>query len=306
MPERKGEGGSSGVALVLLLVLFVLVAGGIAAMVLFSQPGGPFASGQVPAGAEASSATAGATGAAGGTGTTGATGAAPATGAAGTEGADAVGDGRISRMISSGEIRSIRLIGDSITAGFLCDGFDVYPDADVVVYSGAQGTYQETAPEVACWANDFRAYAARRGVGSFVNAGVSGFRMEFLAAEPDAWLGEGADLVVVMLGTNDACHASVEEFASYAETALAAAAEKSKELVVVCPPDNARTDASPRYGMDEIAGVLQRISSERGYTCVSLLDALVVGSADFNEDQVHPTSAGSHKLWESLKARLDL
>jgi hypothetical protein len=89
-------------------------------------------------------------------------------------------------MISSGEIRSIRLIGDSITAGLLCDGFDVYPDADVVVYSGAQGTYQETAPEVACWANDFRAYAARRGVGSFVNAGVSGFRMEFLAAEPDA------------------------------------------------------------------------------------------------------------------------
>ena len=209
-------------------------------------------------------------------------------------------------MIAAGDIKSIRLIGDSITAGWLCDGFGEYPDTDVVIYSGPQGTYNETSPQVACWANDFRAWASAHGVTSFVNAGIPGFRMEYLAQAPDAWLADGADLTVVMLGTNDACHCSVDEFRAFAATGIAAAAEKSKELVVVCPPDNARTDASPLYGMDQIASALEAVCAEQGRTCVSQLDTLKVGSSDFNEDNVHPTSAGSHKLWQALKSKLEL
>lgn len=279
------------IALVSILVLLI---GGVGAFVLLSQPGGPLAPARqqsgtttstAPAAADASSQT-----------TTSTT----------TTTADPLGNGRLAKMIAAGEIKSIRLIGDSITAGWLCDGFGEYPDTDVVIYSGPQGTYNETSPQVACWANDFRTWAASHGVTSFVNAGIPGFRMEYLAQAPDAWLADGADLTIVMLGTNDACHSSVDEFRAFAATGIAAAAEKSKELVVVCPPDNARTDASPRYGMDQIASALESVCAEQGRTCVSQLDTLKVGSSDFNEDQVHPTSAGSHKLWQALKSKLEL
>ena len=280
-------------ATIALTATLVLLAGGVAAFVLLSQPGGPLAPARSTADAGTSSQ--GAT-------TTPTT----STTTTATTTADPLGNGRLAKMIAAGDIRSIRLIGDSITAGWLCDGFGEYPDTDVVIYSGPQGTYNETSPQVACWANDFRAWATAHGVTSFVNAGIPGFRMEYLAQAPDAWLADGADLTIVMLGTNDACHCSVDEFRAFAATGIAAAAEKSKELVVVCPPDNARTDASPLYGMDQIASALEAVCTEQGRTCVSQLDTLKVGTTDFNEDNVHPTSAGSHKLWQALKSKLEL
>ena len=285
-------------ATIALTATLVLLAGGVAAFVLLSQPGGPLAPARPTADAGTSSQGATTTPT---TSTTTTTTTTPA-----TTTADPLGNGRLAKMIAAGDIRSIRLIGDSITAGWLCDGFGEYPDTDVVIYSGPQGTYNETSPQVACWANDFRAWASAHGVTSFVNAGIPGFRMEYLAQAPDAWLADGADLTVVMLGTNDACHCSVDEFRAFAATGIAAAAEKSKELVVVCPPDNARTDASPLYGMDQIASALEAVCAEQGRTCVSQLDTLTVGTADFNEDNVHPTSAGSHKLWQALKSKLEL
>ncbi len=271
-------------ATVALTATLVLLAGGVVAFVLLSQPGGPLAPARSQsAGSDTASQSASSGSAA--TSTSAAT--TPA-----TTTADPLGNGRLAKMIAAGDIRSIRLIGDSITAGWLCDGFGEYPDTDVVIYSGP--------------ANDFRAWATAHGVTSFVNAGIPGFRMEYLAQAPDAWLADGADLTVVMLGTNDACHCSVDEFRAFAATGIAAAAEKSKELVVVCPPDNARTDASPLYGMDQIASALEAVCAEQGRTCVSQLDTLKVGTTDFNEDNVHPTSAGSHKLWQALKSKLEL
>ncbi len=213
---------------------------------------------------------------------------------------------RLAGWVKAGKVSSIRVIGDSITAGYLTDGADEPSDTGVVVYEGPLGSYDETATTATCWANAFRQYAASKGIANFVNAGVSGFRMQFLAESPSSWLGEGADAIVVMLGTNDAAKEPVEEFEAYARTALAAAAQKCQHLVVVSPPNNKRTDAVNRYGMDQIDDVLAGVCAEKGYEHVSLMDALVLGSDDFNPDQVHPTSAGSLKLWEALRTRLDL
>ena len=151
-------------ATIALTATLVLLAGGVAAFVLLSQPGGPLAPARPTADAGTSSQ--GATT----TPTTSTTTTATTTPATTT--ADPLGSGRLAKMIAAGDIRSIRLIGDSITAGWLCDGFGEYPDTDVVIYSGPQGTYNETSPQVACWANDFRAWATAHGVTSFVNAGI--------------------------------------------------------------------------------------------------------------------------------------
>lgn len=209
-------------------------------------------------------------------------------------------------MIQAGEVSSIRLVGDSITAGYGCDGYDQAATTQVVAYSGSLGTYYETPESVRCWANDFREWATAHGVGTFVNAGVSGFRMQYLAEEPDAWLGDGADVIVVMLGTNDAAKEPVSSFREYAAQALAAAASKCRHLVVVSPPNNQRTDATNLYGMDQIDQALTQICEEQGYEHVSLYDVLQVGTSDFNADQCHPTTSGSDKLWAALEERLNL
>lgn len=209
-------------------------------------------------------------------------------------------------LFAAGQVSSIRVLGDSITAGYLIDGYDGYSDEGLVVYAGGEGTYRETPVDIACWTNAFRTYALEHGVGSFVNAGVSGFRMQYLAEDPDAWLGEGADVLVVMLGTNDAAKESLEDFRSYAEQALGAVEARCRHMVVVSPPNNERTDATNLYGMDQIDQVLTDLSLERGWEHISLYDVLVVGTDDFFPDQVHPTAQGSAKLWEAFGQRLDL
>ena len=130
--------------------------------------------------------------------------------------------------------------------------------------------------------------------------------MRWLAEDPDAWVLEGADVIFVMLGTNDAVYSSEDEFAADAEAALAAVAGRCVHLIVVAPPTNDRHDATNLYGPDVLERVLGDVSARNGWEFHSLLDALELGTDDFNEDQCHPTSVGSHKLWEALREQLGI
>ena len=209
-------------------------------------------------------------------------------------------------LLAAGNVSSIRVIGDSITAGYLIDDYEGYDGGETMIYSGSEGTYYEPPADIHSWTNAFRTYAAEHGVQAFVNAGVSGFRMQYLAEEPNAWLGDGASVIVVMLGTNDAAKESVEDFRVYASEGLQAAAEHCDHLIVVSPPNNERTDTENLYGMDQIDAVLTEVSAVHGWEHVSLYDVLAVGTDDFFPDEVHPTEQGSTKLWEALHARLGL
>jgi lysophospholipase L1-like esterase len=139
-----------------------------------------------------------------------------------------------------------------------------------------------------------------------VNAGVSGFKMQYLAEDPAAWLGDGADVIVVVLGTNDAARRTAEEFSADAEIGLKAAAAKCKLLIVVTPPQNRRTDATNNFDMQRADQILTSLCKMKGYVHVSLLNTLQLDTADFNDDELHPTTAGSHKLWQALKTQLAL
>ena len=213
---------------------------------------------------------------------------------------------KLADMFAKGEVKSIRVLGDSITAGLGCDGYGVDSDTGTVVYSGPQGSYQESATTVSTWANDFRSYAAQRGVTNFVNAGVSGFKMQYLAEDPAAWLGDGADVIVVVLGTNDAARRTAEEFSADAEIGLKAAAAKCKLLIVVSPPQNRRTDATNNFSMRRADQILTSLCKMKGYVHASFLNTLQLDTADFNDDELHPTTAGSHKLWAAFREQLAL
>lgn len=213
---------------------------------------------------------------------------------------------KLSELLAAQKVSSIRVIGDSQTAGYNLDGYEDESDTGIVVYEGSEGTGTEVSTKVRSWTNLFREYARDHGVTGFVNAGVSGWRMQYLAEEPNAWLDDGADVIVVMLGTNDAAKVSEEEFRDFAEQALSACDEHCEHLVVVAPPDNERTDATNLFGMDRIEAALRDLSKEHDWEFVSLYDALQVGTDDFQEDQVHPSESGSRKLWEAFRDRLQL
>ena len=210
----------------------------------------------------------------------------------------------LSRLLESGSVSSIRLIGDSITAGYGCDGYGATTER--VIYEGSYGTFWESAPEVSSWANDFRTYALGRGVPDFANAGISGAKMRWLAEDPHAWILEGADVAFVMLGTNDAVYSSAEELYDYARVGLAAEDGACGQLVVLSPPANERLDAQNLYGPEVIDQVLSEVCRKAGYAHVSLLDVIDPVGELMHDDHCHPTSEGSHALWEALRGALGL
>lgn len=208
------------------------------------------------------------------------------------------------RLLDEGSVHSIRLIGDSITAGFLCDGYG--PTTDVLIYDGPYGAFYETAPEVICWANEFRSYAESRGVADFVNAGICGAKMLWLAEDSGAWIREGADVIFVMLGTNDAVYFTADEYRTNAEEGLSAIAGTCQHMVVLAPPDNAWTQYDPCMSQQEVEQVLQELCEAHGWTFLSLLDVIELGTDMVNEDQCHPTSKGSLALWDRVAQELGL
>lgn len=216
------------------------------------------------------------------------------------------GSSPVARLFANGEVRSIRLVGDSITAGFGTDG---YEDGDltrrgVIVYDDdGELIHYESGHEARCWANELRAYANAHGVDDVVNAGINGWFMKSLAQNPAAWLGPGADVIFVALGTNDAGYYSAAEYGEDAAVALAAAANACKELVVVSPITDLRTEPEIVQPISDYHDVLQELCTQNGYTFVDATQAVM---PDQFGDQLHPTSEGSLAIWGCIRTALDL
>lgn len=209
--------------------------------------------------------------------------------------------------VTTGEYRSIRLVGDSITAGFGTDG---YEDSDLtqtgnVIYDDGMGTQHfETDERAECWANAFRAWAMEHGITDFVNAGISGWFMKQLAQNPDAWIQEGADVIVVSLGTNDAGYYGPDEFAQDARVALEAAEQRSKLVVVLSPVSDLRPESMLVEPASQLGDILKEICDERGYMFVDTRSAVLPGM--FCEDGLHPNTEGSLAIWQCLATTLGI
>lgn len=216
-------------------------------------------------------------------------------------------DDDLAAQFAAGKINSVRLVGDSITAGFGTDGYvDAnYTQTGNVIYDNGAGLVRyETPADAQCWANAFREYATEHGVSEFLNAGINGAFMKELAENPDAWLGEGADVVFVALGTNDAGYETAEEYETAARTALEAAEQKSKILVVVSPVRDLRPQSWLMASPKELGDILRTICEERGYLFVDTFDA--VAPEQFCDDGLHPATSGSLAIWDRIRTTLEL
>jgi len=213
----------------------------------------------------------------------------------------------LAQRFQAGEIHSVRLIGDSITRGFGTDNYvdgNETEDARIIYDDGNGEVYAETPASVTCWANAFRRYAEEHGVQDFVNAGINGSFMNRLADHPDAWLQSGADVVFVALGTNDAGYYDTEAFRDAARKGIAAAAERSKTVVVLSPVSDLRPVSQLVEPAGDLGDVLKEICDEGGYTFVDTRNA--VTPEMFCVDGLHPNSQGSLAIWKCIKEALGL
>lgn len=206
-----------------------------------------------------------------------------------------------------GKVQSVRLVGDSITAGYGTDGYvdsNMFDEGNVIYDDGVGRVFYETSEDAVCWANEFRAYAGEYGVQDFVNAGINGAFMAELAQDPQAWVGDGADVVFVALGTNDAGYFGPDEYANAARTAFDYIEQHCEHLVVVSPVSDLRPESMLVEPAASLGDVLHEICEERGYLFVDARDA--VAPDQFCDDGLHPNSAGSLAIWACIRDTLGL
>lgn len=212
-------------------------------------------------------------------------------------------------MLDAGEVSSIELVGDSITAGYGTDGYTMPGTATgtQAICTAAGTTYYETPDDVRCWANDFRAYAAERGVKTFTNRGICGWTMHDLATYGPDYVTQ-ADVIVCMLGTNDTVNHPLDTFREDARTALALLADRCRLLVVMTPPqtDWTRSGYAAYFTPQDTAEVLDQVCDEAGYLHISNLDVIGLDSDLVNADDVHPTTKGSDAIWANMEEQLGL
>ena len=220
---------------------------------------------------------------------------------------DTVPQTPFAQMLSAGEISSIRLVGDSITAGYGTDGYVNADDEQTgkVIYDNGEGVvHYETSESAASWANAFRSWAHEQGIDNFVNAGINGAFMKQLGENPLAWIQEGADVIVVALGTNDAGYYGTDEFAEDARYALSAVKGRAKLVVVLSPVADLRDTSTLVESAASLGDVLAEICEEQGLV---FCDTRPYVTAEmFGPDGLHPTTEGSLAIWKALRDTLGI
>ena len=209
------------------------------------------------------------------------------------------------RALAAGEIGSVLVIGDSISAGEGCDDY-VEATSGNLIFADEEGSYFEPDPENGAWTNKLRAYCAAAGVSEFMNASIPGSSYSWLDQESERWADQAADAIIVMLGTNDASSYGEEELRVACESVLGQLFGRCSYLLVIAPPKNDRQDMPVLTDIATADYIIYDICAAHGYEFISSYWALEPGTPDYNLDQVHPTTEGSQNLWDYIADEIGL
>ena len=209
----------------------------------------------------------------------------------------------LANMFDAGEVSSIRVIGDSVSWGARLRNCDTVPRGPGIAMQVGKHVTRESSLLLPTYVNLFRSYATDRGVTSFVNAGISRKEMADLALHPNEWIMEGADVIVVALGINDAINYPASTFKANATKALSEARKHCKLLIVVTEPI-IRTDW--KMSGTQVDNILREVCAKNGYLHIKLLNCVPDSATYWNADRIHPIEAGQALIWKNFKAQLCL
>lgn len=216
-------------------------------------------------------------------------------------------------LVSSGSVRSVRVLGDSIMAGM--GSLDYAGDSDRVLFRFNDRTYYEPAAGSDSASGHLRDALSARGV-RMVNASVPGLgSMNFFNRLGEAALGD-EDLAVVVLGTNDRGEfdptETIEGFRAYAEGFLTLVSERYQGRMIVLSSIPVEQETY-NFPLSAVSDELRTLCLEHGWAFASLYDAFsYVADAQgmplgaLYVDGTHPNRIGQEVLWDALSQVLAL
>lgn len=217
---------------------------------------------------------------------------------------------RLGSSIRSGEIKTIRVLGDSIAAGYGASGGD-YPFTSTSLFSDGSVTYFEPSHDRPTTINYLRNYMAQRG-GQLINASVPQYGNYQLYNRLGVDTLGSEDAAIVMLGTNDRLENS-DEFASNAEQYLSRVNSRYKQMYVVANVPALTGDQT--ISMQQERDILQRLCRRHGWTFVDLHGAFNSMSTRMSglppleglyTDGVHPNRMGQDVMWSAFRQAFDI
>jgi lysophospholipase L1-like esterase len=221
---------------------------------------------------------------------------------------------QVGSLIKSGQVTSVRLIGDSVFAGIGCQDWYSNEGAAVLITAGA--TYYEPSRNLPSAANLLRSDFSASGV-SLLNASIPGIGcMNFYSQHEEA--AEGCeDLVVVMVGANDRgafdSTETLAQFVSYSERFVSALAKQyGVDRVIVCSSTPTLLERD-NFTIEQEDAVLKALCSKKCWSFVSIHDnfSKVAAAEGFDlaqlfNDGLHPNKRGQYVLYRTLSESLNL
>lgn len=233
----------------------------------------------------------------------------------------------------AGEVTKIKLIGDSVSAGAQCQGYNVPANGRVILtnsrfneggtgYAREAGTDWNTFPS---WANLFRKYIKTNYPNiDFFNAAITGLALEEVMNDYLAQIvKDDEDVVFIMLGLNDRAE-SLELYETRMRQFLDYVKSRSNLIILMSPPPTTSeyVDNEPSkgliedrfFGSREIDNTLRKLSEEYNFPFVSHF----ISSSDYlsktgkpfkgddgiNQDNTHPNTLGYKVMWQTIQNQL--
>jgi lysophospholipase L1-like esterase len=220
----------------------------------------------------------------------------------------------MNQRISSGKRIKVKLIGDSITAGYGAPGYSV-PDNNPIIFKDSDNTiYREASYNTNSYANYFRHFIL--GLNSnneFYNWGIGSKsaiwwnqRKQNLASE---------DIVFVMLGTNDRTAAtSLDDFKIQLTSLLLHLRSVSNYVVVMSANPISEVAESPnnKFSQLEANRAIKEICLENDFPFISHFDEFLSfsetegGFTSLLADAIHPNESGYQLIWEKIQNSLNI
>lgn len=217
-------------------------------------------------------------------------------------------------LLADQKISSIKLLGDGITAGYGHSAYEA-PDGGQIIFTGNGETFREAGKEFSSWANELRNYVDKPEFGNIeiVNAGIRDKTADWAYRNLDGLLKPKEEAVIVMIGTDDRIFSSLEAYEATMRNLLAEVDKRSEYMIVMSPPPSKEDLQTYKFTMEEIDGVLKKLSEENGYLFVSQFNAfqeqLANGVAYESLMQTissNPQNGGYELIWQTMQEELGL
>lgn len=214
------------------------------------------------------------------------------------------------------EKKTIKIIGDSITAGVCGTGYDASKNGGGVYLWG--DTY--TNVKGVCWANMIRDYWEKKYGCTVLNYGYSGISSGTIVSHIDTLVEDRDDVIICMIGTNDrnanTLNGDLNGYIKKLQRIVDLVTSKGKDLILMAsiPASVANEVDIPRlFHMEDVDNAVAYVASRNGMEYVSVYKLFIDYCEDTGtdidsllQDGLHPNDRGYEVMFRLISNALGI